>query len=137
MRSPARSTTDPNEVEAVMEFAVRADAEAYREYMDRRETPEALARLVSKSTRRCGSGSSSGRSCTKALPSPREARFATATVPAKLGFGAPPEKPPSDVSRTFVLVAVVAKLARVTRVGAGERKRYVCGRAFARGCDRG
>jgi hypothetical protein len=38
-----RSTTDPNVVEVVMEFASRADAEAYREYMDKPETREALA----------------------------------------------------------------------------------------------
>jgi hypothetical protein len=40
----ARSTTDPNEVEVVMEFASPDDAEAYRAYMDKPETREALAR---------------------------------------------------------------------------------------------
>ena len=40
----ARSATDPREVEVVMEFGSQADAEAYREYMDRPETREALAR---------------------------------------------------------------------------------------------
>jgi hypothetical protein len=38
-----RSTTDPDEVEVVMEFRSRADAEAYRDYMDKPETREALA----------------------------------------------------------------------------------------------
>jgi hypothetical protein len=39
-----RSAADPHEVEVVMEFASRADAEAYRAYMDKPETREALAR---------------------------------------------------------------------------------------------
>jgi hypothetical protein len=39
-----RSTTDPQEVEVVMEFASRADAEAYRDYMEQPQTREALAR---------------------------------------------------------------------------------------------
>ena len=38
-----RSTADPNEVEVVMEFRSRAEAEAYREYMDKPETRAALA----------------------------------------------------------------------------------------------
>ena len=40
----ARQADDPEVVEVVMEFATRADAEAYREYMERPETREALAR---------------------------------------------------------------------------------------------
>jgi hypothetical protein len=40
----ARSAADPNEVEVVMEFASRDDAEAYCAYMDKPETREALAR---------------------------------------------------------------------------------------------
>lgn len=39
-----RSVQDPNEVEVVMEFASRADAEAYRGYMEQPSTQEALAR---------------------------------------------------------------------------------------------
>ena len=40
----ARSAGDPSEVEVVMEFASRADAEAYLEYMEKPETRDALAR---------------------------------------------------------------------------------------------
>ena len=36
--------TDPQEVEVVMEFASRADAEAYRDYMEQPQTRETLAR---------------------------------------------------------------------------------------------
>jgi heme-degrading monooxygenase HmoA len=39
-----RSAADPNEVEVVMEFDSREDAEAYREYMELPETRAALAR---------------------------------------------------------------------------------------------
>jgi hypothetical protein len=39
-----RSTSDPNEVEVVMEFASQVDAEAYRDYMELPQTREALAR---------------------------------------------------------------------------------------------
>jgi heme-degrading monooxygenase HmoA len=38
-----RSTTDPNEAEVVMEFRSRADAEAYRNYMNKPVTRAALA----------------------------------------------------------------------------------------------
>jgi len=40
----ARSAAAPNEVEVVMEFATREDAEAYRDYMEQPQTREALAR---------------------------------------------------------------------------------------------
>jgi hypothetical protein len=40
----ARSTSDPHEVEVVMEFASRDDAESYRDYMEQPATREALAR---------------------------------------------------------------------------------------------
>jgi hypothetical protein len=40
----ARSAADPSEVEVVMEFASRGDAEAYRDYMDQPNTRAALAR---------------------------------------------------------------------------------------------
>src|SRR5205085_10117462 len=36
-----RGAMDPNEVEVAMEFASRADAQAYREYMDQRATRQA------------------------------------------------------------------------------------------------
>lgn len=39
-----RSAEDPNEVEVVMEFVSRADAEAYRAYMEEPETRAALER---------------------------------------------------------------------------------------------
>lgn len=39
-----RSVADPSEVEVVMEFASQADAEAYRDYMERPETRAALAK---------------------------------------------------------------------------------------------
>ena len=39
-----RSVGDPREVEVVMEFASQADAEAYRDYMERPQTREALPR---------------------------------------------------------------------------------------------
>jgi hypothetical protein len=39
-----RSTSDPHEVEVVMAFASRADAESYRDYMEEPQTREALAR---------------------------------------------------------------------------------------------
>ena len=39
-----RSAADSREVEVVMEFASQADAEAYRDYMEKPETREALAR---------------------------------------------------------------------------------------------
>jgi hypothetical protein len=38
-----RSARDPTEVEVVMEFATREDAEAYRDYMDDPKTRAALA----------------------------------------------------------------------------------------------
>jgi hypothetical protein len=38
-----RSTSDPHEVEVVMEFASRDDAERYRDYMEQPATREALA----------------------------------------------------------------------------------------------
>jgi heme-degrading monooxygenase HmoA len=38
-----RSADDPHEVEVVMEFQSRADAEAYRDYMEKPETRAALA----------------------------------------------------------------------------------------------
>lgn len=38
-----RSTADPSEVEVVMEFTSREDAEAYRDYMEQPQTREALA----------------------------------------------------------------------------------------------
>ena len=41
---PARSTSDPHEVEVVMEFAARDAAESYRDYMEQPATREALAR---------------------------------------------------------------------------------------------
>jgi hypothetical protein len=40
----SRSVTDALEVEVVMEFASRADAESYRDYMEQPQTREALAR---------------------------------------------------------------------------------------------
>jgi len=40
----ARSISDPNLIEVVMEFASREDAEAYRDYMELPQTREALAR---------------------------------------------------------------------------------------------
>ena len=39
-----RSTSDPQVVEVAMEFVSRSDAEAYRAYMEKPETREALAR---------------------------------------------------------------------------------------------
>lgn len=39
-----RAVADQSEVEVVMEFASLADAEAYRDYMEKPETREALAR---------------------------------------------------------------------------------------------
>jgi hypothetical protein len=39
-----RGCSDPNEVEVVMYFASRTDAEAYRDYMEEPQTREALAR---------------------------------------------------------------------------------------------
>jgi hypothetical protein len=40
----ARAAADSREVEVVMEFASRADPEAYRKYMDKPETRAALSR---------------------------------------------------------------------------------------------